>query len=68
MTTHNDEAHALSTRNEAQTRHDEAHVRCSRRSDEAHHETHTRHAPTRHNGSPPLGGPCRVFRASERGT
>lgn len=52
MTRHIDEAHALSTRREAQTRHGEAHARRFRWSDEAHDEAHTRHKPTRHNGSP----------------
>ena len=59
MTRHNDEAQSPSAGYEAQTRHNEAHALRLRWSDEAHHEAHTRHTPTRHNGSPPLGGAVR---------
>jgi hypothetical protein len=56
MTRHIDETHRLSTGHEARTRHNEAHTRRFGWSDEAHHEAHPTHTPTRHNGSPPLGG------------
>jgi hypothetical protein len=60
MTRHNDETHALSTAHEARTGHNDAHPPRFRWSDEAHHEAHTRHTPTRHNGQHPFrGAPCR---------
>ncbi len=55
MTRHNDETHPFPTRHEARTGHDDAHLPRLRRPDEAHHETHTGHTPTRHNGCTPLG-------------
>jgi len=55
MTRHNDEAHVPSTRHEAQTRHNDAHLPRLPRSDEAHDEAHTRNSPTRHIGCTPLG-------------
>jgi len=61
MTRHNDEAHALSTRHEAQTRHDETQPLRSRWSDEAHDETHTRHTPHEAQRQHLFrGAPCRV--------
>ena len=55
MTTHNDDAHALSTAHAAQTTHNDAQPMRFRRSDDAQHEAHARNTPTRHNGCTPLG-------------